>query len=76
MPLRTAQPVKVVGSTKNYQWDFTSDLAVGETLVAASVTMTVYSGSDPAPQTMVSGNASIAGNIVTQLLTKIGRAHV
>jgi len=50
-------------------FDFTSRLQPSETISAASVTSTVYSGVDPSPQAVVSGAASIVGNLVKQIFT-------
>jgi hypothetical protein len=51
-------------------FDFTSQLAVGETLSGPVVTATVYSGLDPNPAALVSGAASIINSTqVRQLLT-------
>ncbi len=46
----------------------TDVLADGETIVSATWTNSVRSGTDPAPQNMLSGAASINGLIVSQLL--------
>lgn len=50
-------------------FDFASLLAVGETLSAAAVTATVYSGTDSSPSSLISGSASISGTKVTQKIT-------
>lgn len=60
---------KYVGETLRLSFDFTSQLAVGETLSSASVACTVWSGTDPSPGGLVSGSASISGAIVTQGIT-------
>lgn len=62
-------PAKLTGTTLNFPVDFISRLGVGETISSASVTMSVYSGTDPSPQSMVSGSATISGSVVTQLFT-------
>lgn len=49
--------------------DFSSQLNVGETITSASVTASVYSGTDNNPSAVVSGAASINGNVVSQLFT-------
>jgi len=69
MPTRSVQPAKTVGSSKNYTWDFLSDLAAGETLAGATVAISVYSGNDPAPNDLLLGSASVSGSIATQKLT-------
>ena len=50
-------------------FDFTSRLAAGETISAATVTAFVYSGSDPTPAALISGPAAISGGKVTQRVT-------
>src|SRR5674476_101666 len=62
-------PPKLVGETKTLMWDFSSDLAIGETLSTASVVSTVWSGNDPAPSATVSGTATVNNPQVTQKLT-------
>lgn len=60
------QYTKYVSEDKFLDWDFASQLAVGETLVAATVTASVYSGTDANPSAIVSGNDTISGSVVTQ----------
>lgn len=60
---------KPLGETRNEVFDFISRLAVSETLSTASVTATVYSGTDASPSAIISGSASISGTKVTQKLT-------
>ena len=50
-------------------FDFISALAVGETLVTATVVATVYSGVDPAPAAILSGAPTISGTTVLQSVT-------
>jgi hypothetical protein len=51
-------------------FDFTSQLAVGETLTTQAVTASVYSGLDPNPAALISGAASVVNlTQVQQLLT-------
>lgn len=50
-------------------FDFTSRLAVGETISSATVTAAVSTGTDSSPSSIVSGSASISGARVTQTLT-------
>ena len=69
MPNKSIQPSKFTGSTKSFLWDFLSDLAVSETLSTATVTISVYSGTDASPGSMISGAASISGSQVSQKLT-------
>lgn len=49
-------------------FDFTSDLAVSETISTQVVTATTYSGTDASPSSLVSGSASKSGAIVSQLI--------
>jgi hypothetical protein len=60
---------KPPSSTKKYPFNFISDLAVGETVSAATVTATVWSGTDANPSAIISGAAGIASPVVTQTLT-------
>lgn len=50
-------------------FDFTSDLASGETISSATVAAIVTSGSDVDPDAILSGAASIAGAVVSQKIT-------
>ena len=69
MTTRAQLPPKLVAETKLYTFDFTSELPVGETIVAASVSVTTYSGTDTSPNAMISGAEVISGAQVTQLLS-------
>lgn len=60
---------KLVGETKNYVFDFTSQLAASETISTQSVAATVYSGTDAAPSAIISGAATASGQAVTQTIT-------
>ena len=60
---------KLVGETLNETFDFLSRLAIGETISTATVTASVYSGTDAAPSAIVSGSAAISGSKVTQKIT-------
>lgn len=60
---------KQASATKSYIFDFISDLSVGETISGATVTATVWSGTDPSPSSIISGAASISGTQVSQKLT-------
>ncbi len=60
---------KRAAETRNEVFDFTSRLAAGETLSTATVTATVYSGTDASPSAVISGSASISGAKVTQKIT-------
>jgi hypothetical protein len=60
---------KRIGETKTYVFDFSSDLAVGETISSATVTATVYSGTDASPSSILSGSDSTSGAVVSQNIT-------
>ena len=62
-------PPKLSGETKSFVFDFTSSLAIGETVSSASVVATVWSGNDPTPSGIVSGAASVSSPQVTQTIT-------
>ena len=66
---RADLPPKRVGSTKTYTFDFTSDLAIGETISTQAVTASVYAGTDATPSAIVSGSASASGTVVSQKIT-------
>ncbi len=67
--MRITLDAKQVSETVNEVFDFTSQIAVGETLSTAVVTATTYSGTDASPSAIVSGSASISGAQVTQAIT-------
>lgn len=69
MSLRAQLDPKLVGETKAYTFDFSSQIGVGVTLSGPVCTSVVYSGTDAAPSGVISGAASAAGAIVTQKLT-------
>lgn len=66
---RVDLPAKLAGETKVYTFDFSSALANGETLSAPAVTASVYSGTDAAPSSLISGVASASGAVVSQKIT-------
>lgn len=66
MTSRADLPSKVSGSILLITFDFTSDLAVGETISSQSVTASVWSGTDSLPSDIISGAATVSGAIVTQ----------
>lgn len=51
-----------------YGINFAALLASGEQISAAAVTLRVAAGSDPAYAAMLSGNATIQGAVVSQLI--------
>lgn len=62
-------PPKPRGATQAYTYDFTQNLAAGETLSSASVAVEVYSGTDGLPNAILSGSASISSGQVSQSFT-------
>lgn len=66
---RTVQQPKRQGEVKLYSWDFSSLLAVGETISSQSVTASVYSGTDASPSSIINGAATLSGNVVSQSIT-------
>lgn len=62
-------PEKVAGEKESYTVNFSDRLQFGEGINGASVTVSVYSGTDPNPGAMVSGSATFDANgNVTQVL--------
>lgn len=62
---------KLVGETRTVTFDFSSRLAVGETISTQAVTCALangYSG-DASPSSVISGSASASGAVVSQKLT-------
>lgn len=64
--IRTIFDGKLPGAKVPLTFDFTSELAAGETIGTKSVGATVYSGTDPVPSGIISGSASSSGQKVTQ----------
>jgi hypothetical protein len=50
------------------QVDFISQLGPGETILTAVCACSVYTGNDPNPSAMISGAATFAGSVVSQLV--------
>jgi hypothetical protein len=57
------------GETPNYEFDFLSSLAIGETISTQVVTAEVFTGVDPSPPSIIGGSASASGSIVSQKIT-------
>jgi len=66
---RVILPAKRQGETINQQFDFLSQLAVGETISTKVTTCSVFSGVDASPSSVINGAATNSGSIVTQSLT-------
>ena len=69
MTQRAELPNKLASETKTITFDFTSLLAIGETISTQTCTATVYSGVDASPSAIISGSASASGAIVSQKIT-------
>ena len=67
--MRVTLNAKNAGETVLETFNFTSQLSAAETIGTASVTATVYSGTDASPNSIVSGAAAISGQTVTQTVT-------
>ena len=61
-------PSKALYETFRVTFDFADQLAPGETILTAPVSVYVYSGTDATPQTVAKGSSRIEGSQVTQLL--------
>ena len=66
---RVQLPNKLTGETRKITFDFTSALAVGETISTQVCTAAVYSGTDATPSAIISGSATAASAVVTQAVT-------
>ena len=66
MTSRIILPEKRSSETLLVPFNFLSALTVGTTISSASVTATVYSGTDASPSAIISGSATISGAIITQ----------
>lgn len=69
MTARQEFPSKTSAETKLLTFDFSSDLGAGETLSSAVASCVVWSGTDSAPSSMISGALAISGGLITQLFT-------
>jgi hypothetical protein len=59
-------PPKLVGETLIEPVDYTTLLPTGVTIASAAVTAGVYLGVDATPTDILSGNATVAGAVVSQ----------
>lgn len=62
-------PIKSAGETLRLTFPFESFLGQGESLVGASCAAEVWSGSDPSPDDIVDGSATIVATSITQLIS-------
>lgn len=69
---RADLPAILSSVVKTYSFDFSDELAVGETIATQVVTATVYSGTDASPSSLISGAASASGAVVSQKITTVG----
>ena len=51
------------------QWDFSSLLGAGESVASVSIAVSVYSGTDPSPSSILNGAAVVASPLVAQSVT-------
>lgn len=66
---RVELPPKLVGETKLYYFDFSSQIDSGVTLSTATVTAATFSGTDASPSSIISGSATISSAVVSQKIT-------
>lgn len=62
-------PVKPVAATVDAVFDFLGQIPQGDTLASAACTISVWTGTDPSPGSILSGSATVAGTQATQRLT-------
>jgi len=66
MSYREIFDVKTPDASYSASFDFSANLAVGETLSTTSTTAAVYSGTDPTPSSIFSGAPTVSGKQVIQ----------
>jgi hypothetical protein len=66
---RLVFPAKAPSEILTLTFPFLSRLAVGETISSATVSATVYSGTDASPSAILSGGTTISGSEVKQKVT-------
>lgn len=69
MSYRTIFDAKALGTNFRAIFSFAESLAAGETVSSATVTATVYSGTDASPSSIISGSATCSGSTATQTIT-------
>lgn len=69
MSNRETFDIKPPTDTRTVYFNFTSNLAVGETISTQVVTASVFSGTDANPSAIISGSASASGAEVSQKIT-------
>jgi hypothetical protein len=60
--------IKLPGDAEIFTFDYTADLASGETITGAAWSVQVVSGTDAGAASMVSGSASVNGAKVSQMI--------
>ena len=60
---------KAADETLDETFSFLGSLVTGETLSSATVTATVYSGTDASPSSIVDGAATVSGTNIVQSIT-------
>ncbi len=60
---------KIQATTIPISVDFISQLVLGEALVSSDVTLSVFSGTDASPSSMLLGSSTLAQNTITQTFT-------
>lgn len=71
---RVPLPTIPVGATQPIVFDFTDVLSQGETISSATVTLSVYSGTDGSPSGNKSGSVTISGAQVSQKIKPVSGA--
>jgi hypothetical protein len=64
--VRQVFPPKFAGDTRTLSFDFTSLLASGESVASAVCFVSVYSGTDASPSSMLNGAAVVSSPLVNQ----------
>ena len=78
MTFRVELDAKQPTESRLETFDFTSFLALNETISLALVTAQVYSGQELTPTLIVSGSATVSGPIVQQLVSagQVGTIYI
>lgn len=66
--MKTVFPVKRSGEVMSLEFDFTSQLATGETISTAVIDASVYTGGEVVPS-LVAATPTISGSVVTSLVS-------
>ncbi len=62
-------PQLTLGIDYPVEFDFSTFLAVGETVSGATCTAIVFAGTDSTPSTILNGSPVIVGTVATQVIT-------